>query len=69
MAKFQHKQINFKFVRNKSCLKSNIEYIKPKIEKQFNFNFLCDQTFHASDQKIDVYQYIYIHTPNRYVLK
>jgi hypothetical protein len=24
--------------------------------KQFNFNFLCDQNFHANDQKVDFYR-------------
>ncbi len=48
-------------------MKSNIEYIWREMEKQFNFNFLFDQSFHASDQKFDVYQihiysYIYIFT-------
>ncbi len=41
----------FKEKITKSCFTSNIEYIQPKIEKQFNFNFLCDQ-------KVDVYTYI-----------
>lgn len=40
----------------KSCLKSNIEYIWGEMEKQFDFNFLFDQSFHAREKKIDVYQ-------------
>jgi len=40
----------------KSCLKSNIEYIWGEMEKQFDFNFLFDQNFHAPEQIIDVSQ-------------
>jgi hypothetical protein len=63
----KHGKISLEFSKKRTNKIKHFIQCLTKNWKQFNFNFLCDQNFHANDQKFDVYLYKY--TTNTYILK
>jgi hypothetical protein len=65
MAKFLHEKINFKILRKmnkKGVWNRTLNTINQKLKDNSTSTFFCDQNSYGSDQKVDVYQYIYMFT-------